>query len=143
MPRADFAFSHRFRVRYAELDPQGVVFNSRYLEYADLAITEFWGAVGVDAAAGKPFECHVVKALVDYRKPVRFEELDAWVRAARFGTSSLTTLIELHGADRDDLRASIELVHVHVDLASGKAQPIPHAVRRAFDRHAHEDRGGT
>ena len=33
--RPGFAFSTRFRVRYAEIDGQKVVFNSRYLEYAD------------------------------------------------------------------------------------------------------------
>ena len=31
-------FSHRFRVRYSEVDPQAVVFNSRYLEYADVVV---------------------------------------------------------------------------------------------------------
>ena len=33
---------HELRVRYAECDPQGIVFNSRYLEYFDVALTELW-----------------------------------------------------------------------------------------------------
>ena len=37
--RPGFAFSTRFRVRYAEIDGQRIVFNSRYLEYADVAVT--------------------------------------------------------------------------------------------------------
>lgn len=130
MPRADFAFSTRFRVRYAEVDPQAVVFNSRYLEYADVAITEYWRALGIQGQ----FECHVVRALVDFRKPIRAdEEIDAIARAGRIGTSSMTTLIEPHGADADDPRAGIELVHVHVDLATGRSVPIPDSIRAAFD----------
>ena len=44
MPKADFAFHHRFRVRWSETDAQGVVFNARYLDYSDIAITEYWRA---------------------------------------------------------------------------------------------------
>ena len=46
MSRSDFAFSHRFRVRWSEVDPQAVVFNARYLDYADIAITEYYREVG-------------------------------------------------------------------------------------------------
>lgn len=136
MPLSDAAFTHRFRVRYAEVDPQAVVFNSRYLEYADLVITEFWRAAGIHFTGDGALEFHVARAVVDYRKPLRAdEEVDAHARVSRFGTSSMTTLIELHGAGGDDLRATIELVHVHVDLESGRPQPIPEAVRARFALH--------
>lgn len=133
MARADFAFAHRFRVRYAEVDPQAVVFNSRYLEYADLVLTEYWRALGIIGTGPDAFEIHVVRAAVDYRAPIRVdEEVDGLIRIARMGTSSLTSLIELHGADAEDLRAEIEIVHVHVDLASGRPMPIPDAIREKF-----------
>jgi len=133
MSRTDYPFSYRFRVRYAEVDPQAVVFNSRYLEYADVVLTEYWRAAGINAAAGGEFDCHVVRALVEYRKPIRAdEEIDGLMRVARMGNSSMTFVIALHGADADDLRAEIELVHVHVDLTDGKPRPIPPAVRAAF-----------
>jgi acyl-CoA thioesterase FadM len=45
MARGDFAFHHSFRVRWSETDAQGVVFNARYLDYADVAVTEYWRAV--------------------------------------------------------------------------------------------------
>src|SRR2546421_5244673 len=38
------AFVHRLRVRYAECDRQGVVFNSHYFAYFDVAMTELWRA---------------------------------------------------------------------------------------------------
>ena len=43
---------HPLRVRYAECDPQGVVFNSRYLEYFDVALTELWREIARCAAPG-------------------------------------------------------------------------------------------
>ena len=45
MARPGFSFSTAFAVRYAEIDGQRVVFNSRYLEYADVAVTELWACL--------------------------------------------------------------------------------------------------
>ena len=125
-----FRFAHRFRVRYSEVDPQAVVFNARYLDYADMAIVEYWRALGLKPGDGATPEFHVGRALVTYRQPIRVdEEIDAWVRVSRFGTASMTNLIALHGPGGDDLRAEIELVYVCVDLASGRSQPIPEAFK--------------
>ena len=131
MARTDFKFSTRVRVRYAEIDAQAVVFNSRYLEYADVAVTEYWRAAGFHAtgAAWQALEFHVARALIEYKAPIRYdEELDLYARTARVGRSSLTTMIEIHGRalrPEDDLRATIEIVNVNVDLATGKSCRLP------------------
>ncbi|MCX6596605.1 MAG: thioesterase family protein [Acidobacteria bacterium] len=127
MTRDGFRFSHNFRVRYSEVDPQAVVFNARYLDYADLGVTEYWRALGISFAPGENFfEVHVVKATVEFRAPIRYDEqVVAYVRTSRIGRTSLTTQLELHGVTGDDLRAVIEQVHVHVDLKTGRPQPVP------------------
>jgi acyl-CoA thioester hydrolase len=129
-------FTHRFRVRYAEVDLQSVVFNSRYLEYADLLITEHWRRCGVHFAGDDPLEFHVVRAEVDFRSPIRVDEwVEGRVWTDRIGNSSVTTRIELHGSAgeaQQDLRATILLVHVHVDLANGQPMPVPPQARLAL-----------
>ena len=127
-------FKHTFRVRYAEVDPQSVVFNSRYLEYADILVSEFFRD---RHAHGMPrnVEFHIRKAEVDYLRPIRFDELiEGRLQVERMGNSSMQMTIALHGAraPQDDLRAEITLVQVHVDLASGEPHRIPEAVRRAL-----------
>ena len=65
-----------------------------------------------------------------FRKAHEIIEGRAWTE--RVGTSSVTTRFELHGLDSsgsDNLRAEMALVHVHVDLASGKALPVPEFAR--------------
>src|SRR3546814_9168348 len=122
MARSDFKFHVTKRVRYAEIDAQRVVFNSRYLEYFDIGITEYWRAAGVhDRWPGHSSpEFHVARAEVDYKVPILLdEEIDICVRASRVGTSSMTFLFELHGAGKDDLRASGTLINVHVAEAQG------------------------
>lgn len=133
-------FTHRFRVRYAEIDPQSVVFNSRYLEYADLVLTEYWRELDLHFLGDEALEFHVVRAEVDFRRPIRADELvDGRIWTARIGRSSVTTKIELHGArddGGDDLRAEILLVHVHVDLEEGTAEPIPERAREKLENTA-------
>lgn len=135
-------FHHTFRVRYAEVDPQKVVFNSRYLEYADILMTEFFRDAhsrGMPADA----EFHVRRAQVDYLAPIRFDELiEGRLVIAKIGNSSMETHIALHGADDGVLRANILLVNVHVDLAEGRPLRIPDAVRKAFGFPVEEKNNG-
>lgn len=137
MARADFAFFHRFRVRWSEVDPQGVVFNARYLDYADIAITEYYRETGFrDLHPDEPLEFHVKRAIVTWAKPIKADEMiEVMARTVKSGTTSLTQLVEIHGVndcDTDDLRAEVELVNVHVDLASHRPIPLPEWLVRCF-----------
>jgi acyl-CoA thioester hydrolase len=135
MSRPGFPFSTRFRVRYSEIDGQKIVFNSRYLEYADVGLTEFWRWADL-ARLGPEWmeaEFNVVRAQVDYKRPFRFDDLvEAHVRVEHVGTSSMTMRIDLCQAETGDLHAEVEMVSVHVDLAERRSKPIPEAVRAAL-----------
>lgn len=130
MARQDFRFSTRLRVRWSETDAQGVVFNARYLDYADVAVTEYYRAIGFRLAhPDEPFECHVKRATVTWEAPIKPDELiDVYARTSAIGNTSITHLVEIHGAQEDgvgDLRCAIELVNVHVDLATHRPVPLP------------------
>jgi acyl-CoA thioester hydrolase len=134
--RPGFQFSTRFRVRYSEIDGQKIVFNSRYLEYADVTLGEFWrwadlGDIGPDWLDA---EFNVVSARVDYRKPFIFDDMvEGFARVERVGTSSMTMRIELCHADTGELHTEIEMVSVHVDLQTRKSKPIPDGVRARLE----------
>lgn len=133
MIRTGFAFSTSLKVRYAEIDGQKVVFNSRYLEYADVAATEFWDWTGIGAALGPVWtetEFHVRRTEIDYLKPFVFgDTLDAFVRIGRIGNSSMTQRFELCHAQTGDLHTVIDMVIVNVHLPTGKPVPIDPAIR--------------
>jgi acyl-CoA thioester hydrolase len=137
MARGDFAFHHRFRVRWSETDAQGVVFNARYLDYADIAITEYWRETKLREKAGdEPLEFHVKKATVTWFAPILPDEMiDVMARTQAIGRTSVTQTVEIHGSRDDgseDLRATVELVSVFVDLATHRPQPLPDWVGPAF-----------
>ncbi|MBU2531345.1 MAG: acyl-CoA thioesterase [Alphaproteobacteria bacterium] len=129
MARRDYKFFHRFRIRYSEIDGQGIVFNAHYLTYFDQGITEYFRALCYDYKAetqrtGHDF--HTVRTLVEYAKPIEFdEEIDVCVKAGRIGRSSIRLDFEIHGRDREDFRASGEVVWVYTNQETHKSAAVP------------------
>jgi len=125
------SFTHTHRVRYHEADAQGIMFNSRYLEIADVAMTEFFRALGwsYDRLTADGVDPSVVSAQLTFRAPARFDEvLEFRVDCTRVGRSSF----ELHHTvtrAADEL-AEITLVYVNVD--SGRSSPLPEDVASAL-----------
>ena len=131
--RPGFAFSTRFRVRYAEIDGQRIVFNSRYLEYVDVVVTEFWPWSGIEALPEwRETEYNVRHTQIDYLKPFRLgDEVEGFMHIARIGTTSLLQRFELCNARTGELHCVVEMTIVSVDLATGR--PVPHIpVVRAY-----------
>ena len=76
--RDAFRLREQLRVRWAETDLQGIVFNGHYLTYFDVAITEYWRAIGLPypaAFAGIGVDVFAVKSTVEYLAPARFDEV--------------------------------------------------------------------
>jgi acyl-CoA thioester hydrolase len=127
MARQDFAFFHSLRVRWAEADMQGIVFNGHYLTYFDVAFTEYWRATRLPSPleqAKEGREMFARKATVEYLSPARFDDvLDIGVRCAGFGRSSVRFVMEIFLGEQHVI--SGELVYVYADTAARKSVPLP------------------
>lgn len=133
MARSEFSFSHTLRVRWAEVDRQGIVFNGNYLLYFDVGITEYWRAIGCpypDALLQHGSDMFVKKASLEYHGPAGYDDvLDVCVRVARIGRSSMQFLLEIHrGAEH---LIDGEVLYVNVDPATRKSAPVPEFLRAA------------
>lgn len=150
MAHADFRHRLPLRVRWAEVDRQGVVFNAHYLLYADVCATEYWRAIGMRYPEDfEPLgsDLYVRKATVDYRAAALYDdELEICGRIARIGTSSLLFSVEMfrrHEADAP--LVAVELVYVYVDAASKTPRAVDEALRakiRAFETKAPDEAHG-
>jgi acyl-CoA thioester hydrolase len=137
MALTDFSFSHRLRVRWAEVDPQGVVFNGNYLTYFDVAVTEYWRVLGYTYPAAfleAGVDTLAVKAGIEFKSPARYDdEIDVLVRAARVGRTSLRFALEVH---RDGTTlVEGELVYVFVSPEDRRPVPVPAALRAAISAY--------
>ena len=85
---ADYPFSQRIRVRFAETDAMGIVHHSRYLPYFEEARVAFLRHVGhpYDEVRAEGVEMAVLEAFVRYRKPLEFDDVfDVHVTIAALG----------------------------------------------------------
>lgn len=131
MPREQFWFFHP--LRYSEIDGQGVVFNAHYLTYFDTTITEYFRALGYDQYADSKtsgIDFHVVKSVIEYKAPVRFDwELDVGARVARIGNSSLLFELAIFLKGGTEALVTGEIVWVYTDQTTHRPVSIPASIR--------------
>ena len=130
---------HPLRVRYAECDAQGVVFNAHYLAYFDIALTELWrAALGSYAAmVDSGVDVVVADAHLRFRAAARFDdELELQIAVEHLGTTSMRSRHEVRRAG--EVLVEGTMVHVFVTTGDGTKTPIPDWIRAALaDPHPH------
>ena len=133
MSREQFWFFHPFRVRYSEIDGQGVVFNAHYLTYFDTTITEYFRALGYDQYADAQrtgVDFHVVKSLIEYKAPVLFDQqLEVGARVARIGNSSLVFELAIFLKEGVEALVTGEIVWVYTNQETHRPVTIPASMR--------------
>ena len=119
-------FEYSLRVRYAECDVQGIVFNAHYLAYFDVSMTELWRAAygSYQAMLDRGIDMVLAEANLRYLSPARFDdELKLGVSVARLGTTSVLTR---HHVWRGlELLVEGSLRHVFIDRETLTKVPIP------------------
>lgn len=130
---AQLPFRVLLRVRYAECDAQQVVFNARYGDYADVAMTEYFRALfgSYQALLAQGVDCQVVRMDTHWRAPARFDDvLVLAVSTARLGTTSFTLRVEFSQFASGAAIAGTELTYVLVDTAHHAKTPLPDWLRQ-------------
>jgi acyl-CoA thioester hydrolase len=125
-------FTHRIRVRYAECDAQGVVFNANYYAYFDILLTELWRAIigSYDAMLQDGADMSVVASGARFIAPARFDdEIDLNARITRLGNTAMSTEVTITRASDQATLVEGEIHHVFVDPATYTKRPIPEDVR--------------
>lgn len=127
--RDDFAFHFELRVRWAELDPQGIVFNPNYLVYADQAVTEYMRAIGYPYPTGLAalgVDMFAVQVTANFRDAAVFDDwLTLAARVTRIGQTSIAFAV---GVFRQQaLLTDIALTYVCANRATRKPTPVPPA----------------
>ena len=116
-------------VRYAEVDQQGVVFNSHYLLYCDEAMGAFCEERGLREFVEL---VRLVTSTLTWSGPAHWGELiEVDVRCTKLGRTSATLAFDLRAGGRECCH--VETVYVYADKA-GSPQEIPGDVRAALTR---------
>ena len=129
-------FCHLLRVRYSECDAQKVVFNGRYVDYIDIAVTEFmrviWGNYNDILSSG--IDNQVVKLSINWKAPAHFDEIIAiTVKPIRIGSSSYALQVDFYNYESSEHLASAEIIYVMVSVIQHIKMEIPQDMRKQLE----------
>jgi len=129
--RQQFRFSHRLRVRWAEVDMQKIVFNAHYLMYFDTAISDYWRALALPYEAtfvALQGDLYVKKATLEFHASARLDDqLEVALKCTRIGNASMLFAGAIFRGEEHLI--SCELVYVFADPVTQTSRPVPASLR--------------
>jgi YbgC/YbaW family acyl-CoA thioester hydrolase len=135
MNRQDFRFSHRLRVRWAEVDMQKIVFNVHYLMYFDTAVADYWRGLAMpyeETMHQMGGDMYMKKAALEYNASGRYDDLvDVCVRCVKIGNSSM----QFEGGifNGDQLLVSGQWLYVYADPTTQTSRRVPDSLRAMLE----------
>ena len=133
--RATFAHFHTVPTRWADNDVYGHVNNAVYYYYFDTAVNRYLIDHGGLVIATSQVVGIVIETGCRYHKSFTYpEDIEAGIRVAHLGSSSVRYEVGLFGSGEDSAGADGHFVHVYVDRQSMRPVPIPNVTRAALQR---------
>jgi len=127
LAKSDFWFHFDFRVRYAEVDAQAIVFFGNYMRYFDAAHTEYFRALSwdyKDSIESLNTDFHIVRVETEFHAPALFDDMiEVYVRTAYIGRSSMKVRFEVYRQGSNTLLTSALFIIVNADRATKKSAP--------------------
>ena len=129
-PRRAYAAFRPITTRWRDNDVYGHVNNVVYYSFFDTAVNGLLMDAGVlDIHHGEVIGL-VVETQCNYFAPIAFPQaVDAGVRVAQLGRSSVRYEIGLYAGDAPGSAAAGHFVHVYVDRATRRPVPLPEPLR--------------
>ena len=124
------------RVRYGECDPQNVVFNAKYAEYVDVALTEYFRDVfgGYEKLLAQEIDMQVVRLVLEWKSSATFDDVLAIdIEKKHIGRTSYSFQLTFTEFYSGRLIAQAEAVYVMVSLHKHEKMAIPDWIRQALE----------
>jgi len=133
--RAQYRHFLPIQTRWSDNDAYGHVNNVVYYSWFDTVVNEYLIAAGALDIQSSPVVGLVVETQCNYFSELAFpQRVDAGLRVAHAGKSSVRYELALFGALSDTASAQGHFIHVYVDRASRRPVPLPTRLRAAVER---------
>ena len=137
LPQLRSAYRHFLPIatRWMDNDVYGHVNNVVYYSYFDTVVNEYLISQGALDIANSPVIGLVVETGCSYFASIAFpEKIDAGLRVARIGNSSVRYEVALFREGGEEAVAQGHFVHVYVDRVTMKPQALGEALKAALQR---------
>ena len=134
-PRAGYRAFRTITTRWMDNDQYGHVNNVIYYSWFDTAVNAHLIEQGaLDTAAGTTIGL-VVETQCHYVAPLSFPQtIDAGIRVAHMGSSSVRYEVGLFAAGAPQTAAKGHFIHVYVDRATQRPVPLPAALKTVLEQ---------
>jgi len=126
--RSDCVFFCPIRVRFNEVDRQGIVYNGCYVAYTDLAFEEFLRSRGYSyrelSEQHNSEVCHRKSTYDFLSSAYEGDLLEVGISKITIGYKSFTMRFEIYRKDEEELLVACESVYVGYDVNSRTSRPI-------------------
>jgi 4-hydroxybenzoyl-CoA thioesterase len=126
-------------IRFDEVDPAGIVFFARFMNYAHEAMENFFSGIEGGYAGliqTRRIGFPTVRLEADFNIPLRYgETLRVETSCCKLGNTSATLVHEMRSAASGEVCALVRHVVVTVTLGVLKPCPMPDDVRAQFVAH--------
>lgn len=132
--RADYPRFTTITTRWMDNDVYGHINNVQYYSYFDTAVNRYLIEQGVlDIHRGEVVGLVVETGCNFFHSAAFPQDIEAGIRVARLGNSSVRYEVGLFIDGREAPIASGHFIHVYVDRASQRPVPIPQALRDTLE----------
>lgn len=133
LPRAAFTHFRAITTRWMDNDVYGHINNVQYYSFFDTVVNGYL----IDKGALDPDRSQVIGLVVEthcnYFSPLSFpQRIDAGLRVAHVGTSSVRYEVGLFAEGEDVAAAQGHFVHVYVDRVTRRPAILPQALQEAL-----------
>ena len=134
-PRDAYRVFRTITTRWMDNDQYGHVNNVIYYSWFDTAVNAHLIEQGaLDTAAGTTIGL-VVETQCHYFAPLSFPQtIDAGIRVAHMGSSSVRYEVGLFAAGAPQTAAKGHFIHVYVDRATQRPVPLPAALKTVLEQ---------
>jgi acyl-CoA thioester hydrolase len=140
--KTDFKFNHKLRIRFAETDMQGIVFNGNYLTYYDVAWTEYFRAMGmvwkdiIETGA----DTVLARTTIEFKSPAHYDEvIEVYTRVSKIGNTSMTFDFEIYPEGEERLIGTSSSLYVCVDPKTLRPVRVPDVLRSRISEFEGKD----
>ena len=120
---------NKIKVRYSEVDCQRIVYNSHYLTYFDISLSEM-----LEDCFDNDF--HTVGVQMNFKSPARLnDQLEIYTGIKKLGNSSMTFTQEIYRSGSDEIINEAVITWVNTDQESMKSSKIPDNIKEKLNKN--------
>lgn len=125
-------------VRWSEVDTMGIVFNSHYLTYIDMALSDYFRKALkidiLDTTEKDTFTLVVAKSILEFKQPAKmFDRLQVWCRAKEIRNKSFTLEYVITREGETNPLLVADVIYASFNQNKNGAVPLPDFVRERME----------